>query len=159
MKMKLLFKSIIMLGAIMVAPLMINFVSSSSNVSYTEVRAESASQADFLTKFDEIFANKSICDATREEYDEIIGIYSNLSNEDRATVNQIERQSPDGETYKIEDAMKELVRMFYTSPSGAVNNKKKLNQTTTIIIASVVSIVGMSAISVLFILKNNKYIE
>ena len=123
MKMKLLFKSIIMLGAIMVAPLMINFVSSSSNVSYTEVRAESASQADFLTKFDEIFANKSICDATREEYDEIIGIYSNLSNEDR------------------------------------VNNKKKLDQTTTIIIASVVSIVGMSAISVLFILKNNKYIE
>ena len=158
MKMKLILKSLFLLLAVVAAPLSINYINSNSD-NYVATYALNATIEEFLNKFDELFSDKSICDETREEYNEIITIYSNLSNEDRAVVNQIERQSPDGDKFKIEEAMKELVRMFYISPNSAINNKKKLDQTTTIIIASVVSIVGMSAISVLFILKNNKYIE
>ena len=39
------------------------------------------------------------------------------------------------------------------------NEKQKLDQTSIIVIATVVALVGATSISILFILKNNKFIE
>ena len=130
---------------------------------YVEVRAiDEYTVEDFLADYTAIRkqmvdANRNVCSATREEYNQIMEIFYKLSKENR----QIAGENPDPfePNYKISQVVTTLVSLYYASPVNNASSKPKLTQSTTIIIAVVVSIIGMSAISVLFILKNNKVIE
>ena len=130
-----------------------------SNSDYVQLRADSTAKEEFINKLEAIINSHSVCDTTKEECDELIQLYANLTAKEKAEVNAM-TFTEKGKQYTYEQAMKEIIRIYYsgsTDSSGAP--KQKLDQSTTIIIAVVVSIFGMSAISVLFILKNNKYIE
>ena len=132
------------------------------NQNFVQIRADSPELDAFLARFNEIrtqqnSSGKTICDTTKEEYEELVNLYSALSKEEQNQVNSM----PD--TYETDTTigtmMKEIIRIHYRNGGSNEAPKAKLDQSTTIIIAAVVSIFGMSAISVLFILKNNKYIE
>ena len=134
----------------------------SSNQNFVQIRADSPELTAFLTRFNEIRTlqnanGKTICDTTKEEYEELVNLYSALTKAEQTTVNQTPDQFEANTT--IGDMMKEIIRIHYNNHGSNEAPKAKLDQSTTIIIAAVVSIFGMSAISVLFILKNNKYIE
>ena len=160
---KLLVTLLLSLG-LLVAPITSSFASA-SNDNYAIVLATQEAKDQFVAKFTEIRTNqrnegRSVCDTTKEEYEELVAYYYDLTKEEKAEVNEMQDPTNiEGEDYTIGDVMKEIVRLFYTPQTPNSVNKKKLDQKTTIIISVVVSIIGMSAISVLFILKNNKYIE
>ena len=133
-----------------------------SNQKYVQIRAESSELKAFLARFNEIRTQqnangKTICDTTKEEYEELVNLYASLSKADQKKANETYDLFETETT--IGDMMKEIIRIHYTNHGSNEAPKEKLDQSTTIIIAAVVSIFGMSAISVLFILKNNKYIE
>lgn len=130
-----------------------------SNV--VEVRA-SAEEDAFLARFREIRtaqenSKQSICDTTRDEYNELMTLYLAMTEAERNEVNAMMDEYETDAT--IGSMMKELVRIFYRNNGSNEAPKPKLDQSTTIIIAVVVSIFGMSAISVLYILKKDRYIE
>ena len=101
--------------------------------------------------------NPDICNVSNEDYQDIIAKYRELDEKDKEAVNDT-KDCLEAD-YTIGQLIQELVRTHNSShPSGAIK-KQKLDQSTTIIIAVVVSIFGMSAISVLYILKNKKVIE
>lgn len=134
----------------------------SNNQNYAQIRADSSSKQAFLDKFKEIrdaqeASGKTICDTTKEEYKVLIELYSALSESERIEVGAIHDEYETKVT--IGEMMKEIIRIHYTNNGVQEAPKQKLDQSTTIIIAVVVSIFGMSAISVLYILRNNKYIE
>lgn len=133
-----------------------------TNQNFLQIRADSPELTAFLTRFNEIRTQqnangKTICDTTKEEYQELVNLYASLTKAEQTSVNQMHDQFETNIT--IGDMMKEIIRIHYTNGGSNEAPKAKLDQSTTIIIAAVVSIFGMSAISVLFILKNNKYIE
>ena len=101
--------------------------------------------------------NRSICDTTKDEYDIIIEKFNGLSQENK----RIAKETKDNiqPEYTIGQVINELVRIFYANPVNTSSSKPKLDKSTTIIIAVVVSIFGMSAISVLFILKKDEVIK
>ena len=161
MKMKKLPILLLLSLGMFIAPVATSFVSGSNNT-YIAAHADSDAVNAFLTRFNEIReeqhnSGKGICDTTKEQYNELIALYSALSQDEKEEVNAIkDTYDPD---YTIGEEMKEIVRLYFSPQSISEAPKPKLDQKTTIIIASVVSIVGMSAISVLFILRNNKFIE
>ena len=164
MKMKKLPILLLLSLGMFFAPVATSFVSDANNT-YVAVRADAQSKADFLAKFKEIRTlqrseGRSVCETTRDEYEQLLSFYYLLTNEEKTEINaMLDPTNVEGESYTIGEVMKEIVRLFYSPQSISEAPKPKLDQKTTIIIASVVSIVGMSAISVLFILRNNKFIE
>ena len=153
----------ILLG-IFLLPLMFGF--SSKNVVKTEtfaakspsfalVRSEYTAE-DFLSFWANFRESHEVCDITKEQYEEIYSNYSKLSNSDKVIVNNSDDKD---EGYKIGDVIRMLNNKYYPSTSKMKNEKKKLDQSSVIVIASVVALVGATAISVLFILKNNKVIK
>jgi len=163
MKMKKLPILLLLSLGMFIAPVATSFVSG-SNSTYIAAHADSDAVNAFLTRFNEIREEqhnsdpeKGVCGTTKEQYNELIALYSALSQDEKEEVNAIkDTYDPD---YTIGEEMKEIVRLYFSPQSISEAPKPKLDQKTTIIIASVVSIVGMSAISVLFILRNNKFIE
>ena len=157
MKMKKLPILLLLSLGMFIAPVATSFVSG-SNSTYIAAHADSDAVNAFLTRFNEIReGQESICYTTRDQYNELIALYSALTQEEREEVNSmIDDHDHD---YTIGEQMKEIIRLYFSPQSISEAPKPKLDQKTTIIIASVVSIVGMSAISVLFILRNNKFIE
>ena len=99
----------------------------------------------------------SACDATIYEYNQIMEIYGKLNQNDRQKA--VNTPDPVQSVYTIGQYINEIVKKFYNPSAANSVSKPKLDQSTTIIIAVVVSIFGMSAISVLYILKNKKVIE
>lgn len=161
MKRKTFLAVLLLSLSLLVAPV-INSFDYTANDNYVAVVATPEAKADFLAKFNEIRTNqhnngRSVCDTTKEEYEELVTYYYDLSKQEKAEVNAI--NDPYDEDYTIGDVMKEIVRMYYAPQTPNSANKRKLDQKTTIIISVVVSIIGMSAISVLFILRNKNYIE
>ena len=104
------------------------------------------------------FRNKhpKVCDISKEDFKEIYAAYLVLSNEEKAYVNA---QGDVEEGYTIGQIMRTLVNMHYPNNNKVKEEKKKLEQSSIIVIAIVVALVGASAISVLYILKNNKVIK
>ena len=158
MKMKKIPILLLLSLGMFIAPVATSFVGGSNNT-YVAAHADSDAANAFLTRFNEIReeqhnSGKGICDTTKDQYNELIALYSALTQEEREEVNAM----TDGD-YTIGEEMKEIIRLYFSPQSISEAPKPKLDQKTTIIIASVVSIVGMSAISVLFILRNNKFIE
>ena len=101
--------------------------------------------------------NPSVCDISYNAYQEMYGKYSSLSKTDREIVNEIpDQREPD---YTIGEIVKYLVTRYYPNTQKVKAEKKKLDQSTIIIIATVVALVGATAISVLYMLKNQKVIK
>ncbi len=96
------------------------------------------------------------CDISKEKYLEMMDRYLDLTKDEQAEVNIVNDLE---EGYTIGDVIKTLVNKYYPNQQSIKDEKPKLDQRSIIIIASVISIVGMSAISVLYILKNRKLIK
>ena len=114
---------------------------------------------DFISYWETDFRehNPEVCEIPYEAYLEMYERYIALSKEDREVVNAtIDTREPD---YTIGAIIKTLVNKFYPNTNSVKQEKQKLDQSTVIIIATVVALVGASAISVLYILKNNKVIK
>lgn len=157
MKMKKLPILLLLSLGMFIAPVATSFVSDSNNT-YVAVHAYSDAINAFLTRFNEIREEQqSICDTTKDQYNELIALYSALSQDEKEEVNAM--IDTNDHNYTIGEQMKEIIRLYFSPQSISEAPKPKLDQKTTIVIACVVSIVGMSAISVLFILRNNKFIE
>lgn len=113
----------------------------------------------FITYWNEDFRvnNPKVCDITYDAYAPMYERYQELSKDERATLNE----TPDilEPEYTIGEVVKTLVAKFYPNNKKAKVEKKKLDQSSIIIIAVVVALVGATSISILFILRNNKVIE
>ena len=103
------------------------------------------------------YNNRSVCDIPYSAYQEMYSKYSALSKADREIINDIpDKYEPD---YTIGSIVKYLVTRYYPNTQKVKAEKKKLDQSTIIIIATVVALVGATAISVLYMLKNQKVIR
>ena len=98
-----------------------------------------------------------VCEISRTDYQEMITIYKGLSEEDKELVNIHEDSRDEG--YTIKQIIQTLVNKYYPNNSKIKESKPKLDQSSIIIIATIVALVGATAISVLYILKNNKVIK
>ena len=135
-------------------------VSGSFDDEIVMVSANNSAEADYFinvvwTNFRE--THQDICNVSYEDYYALMNEYKALSDEDLVVVNAT--KDPLQPEYTIGQVVAELVRTHYQIQSSNQNIQQKLDQSTTITIAVVVSIFGMSAISVLYILKNKKYID
>lgn len=100
--------------------------------------------------------HKEICDVSKAEFQEIYSLYINLSKQEKEYVNA----QPDVDKgYTIGQVIRSLISRLYPNNSKVKEEKQKLDQSSIIIIATVVALVGATAISVLYILKNNKVIK
>lgn len=102
-------------------------------------------------------AHPAVCDITKDEFKEMYIVYSSLSQEYKEYINA----QPDGfeEGYTIGQVIRTLVNKYYPNHNKVKEEKQKLDQSSIIIIATVVALVGATAISVLYILKNQKVIK
>ena len=101
--------------------------------------------------------NPAVCDIPYSAYKEMYDRYSALTKADRELVNEIhDGREPD---YTIGQIIQTLVNRYYPNTQKIKTEKQKLDQSTIIIIATVVALVGATAISVLYMLKNNKVIK
>ena len=144
------------------ATLAASFANEFKSETFVQVRADSSAKTEFLAKFAEILdayydSGRSVCDTTKEDYRTLIELYALLTDQEKSEVNATVYAKA-GE-YTIGDIMNEMIRIHYMKQDVSGAPKQKLDQSTTIIVAVVVSIVGMSGISVLYILKQDNYIE
>lgn len=136
-----------------------NTFSSGNNV--IEVKA-ATSQAydDFITKYNELRSNPdykdSICSIPVTECNALLELYYKLSAEEKLDLNEYKYGE---DTFSAAQAITELKKKYYPDKEERDNKGEKISQSTAIIIVVVVSIFGMSAISVLYILKKDKVIE
>lgn len=101
--------------------------------------------------------NPEVCEIDKAAFDEMYyGHYLLLSEEDRKIV--IAAKDVD-EGYTIGQVIQGLINTFFPNHNKVKEEKQKLDQSSIIVIATVVALVGATAISVLFILKNNKVIK
>ena len=99
----------------------------------------------------------AVCDITFEEFKEMYSHYLALSKEDRAIVDGM--KDPKENDYTIGSIIRTLVNKFYPNNSKIKTEKEKLNQSTIIVIATIVALVGATSISILYILKNNTVLK
>ena len=127
------------------------------SASFAIVSRSSASQ-DFLDYWLVFRAeNPEVCEIDRATFNEMYyGHYLLLDEEDRKIV--IAAKDID-EDYTIGQVIQGLVNTFFPNHNKVKEEKQKLDQSSIIVIATVVALVGATAISVLFILKNNKVIK
>lgn len=102
-------------------------------------------------------AHPAVCDITKEEFKEMYIVYMGLSQDEKAYVNA----QADGveEGYTIGQVIRTLVNKYYPNHNKVKEEKQKLDQSSIIVIATVVALVGATAISILYILKNQKVIK
>ncbi len=124
-----------------------------------EVKA-TTSQAydDFISKYNQIRVAypESICNISKAECDELLTLYNALTAEEKLDLNEYKYGD---DTFSAAQAIAELKKKFYPDKEERQDKGEKISQSTAIIIVVVVSIFGMSAISVLYILKKDKVIE
>lgn len=113
----------------------------------------------FLDYWDEFReAHPAVCDISEADFKEMYyGHYLLLDKDEKEFVNA----QPDGheEGYTIGQVIKTLVNKYYPNHQKVKEEKQKLDQSSIIVIATVVALVGATAISVLYILKNQKVIK
>ena len=98
-------------------------------------------------------AESDICLISRDTYNEVSLLYKNLSDNDLEIVNQYE----DLANATIRSSMKELNRLFGT-PTPTQKNEE-WNQTGAITLIIVIAVIGMTSITIFFLLKTKKFIE
>ena len=134
-----------------------NAFNSDNNV--IEVKAATSVDYDnFIEAYDQfrIKYPESICDISKEDCDELLGLYNKLSAEEKLDLNEYKYGE---DNFSAAQAITELKKKYYPDKEERDNKGEKISQSTAIIIVVVVSIFGMSAISVLYILKKDKVIE
>ncbi len=101
--------------------------------------------------------NPEVCNIKYDAYKQMYDKYLLLSKEDREVVNSV--QDTLEPEYTIGSIIRTLVNRFYPNNKKVTEQKQKLDQSTIIIIATVVAIAGATSISILYILKNQKVIK
>lgn len=132
----------------------LNFVKTPS-ISYAIRLNDEHPFLDYWASFRE--AHPAVCDITKEEFKEMYIVYMGLSQEEKDYVNA----QADGveEGYTIGQVIRTLVNKYYPNHNKVKEEKQKLDQSSIIVIATVVALVGATAISILYILKNQKVIK
>lgn len=105
-----------------------------------------------------IATHPAVCDISEKDFREMYyQHYLLLDSEEREYVNA----RPDGydDGYTIGQVIKTLVNKYYPNHQKIREEKQKLDQSSIIVIATIVALVGATAISVLYILKNQKVIK
>ncbi len=97
--------------------------------------------------------NTNICDITREKFSTVYGLYNHLIKSDLDIVNNY----VDLANAKISDSMKELINVF--SESGSQTKKDEWNQTGAITLIIIIAVIGMTSITVFFLLKTKNIIH
>lgn len=95
----------------------------------------------------------NICDMTYDSFTKVYSLYKNLSNEDLETVDAYVDLA--GAT--IEDSMKELIEIFTKTPAS--KQTEEWNQTGAITLITVIAVIGMTSITVFFLLKTKNIIS
>ena len=116
---------------------------------------EYACDEGFINYWDLFIRNnvdKSICNVSREHYIQIKTLYSNLSSQDKLTVDG----TSDG-TGTIKDSMNYLNSHFNSTPSQ--NSNREIPQTVMITVILVIASFGMTAIGIFYVLKDKKVIN
>ena len=123
------------------------------------LQENSAETDEFLNYWSNDFRKDhiSVCDITYESYKIMYSKFFALSESDRNYVSNLIDPMDESGTYTIGQVIEELANRFKAKPQE--NNRRTLDQKTTIIIVVVVAVFGMTTISILFILKNNKLIK
>lgn len=98
-------------------------------------------------------ANDNICDISQDAFEDMYRHYLRLSDEDKNTVNKTD----DKAGVKIEASIKELTNHF----SGAEKTQKteEWNQTGAITLIIVIAVIGMTSITIFFLLKTKNIIQ
>jgi hypothetical protein len=97
--------------------------------------------------------NSNICDITQSTFSEVYSLYKSLSNEDLETVDSY----VDLADAKISDSMKELISVFTKTPNAPKNTE--WNQTGAITLIMIIAVIGMTSITVFFLLKTKNIIK
>ena len=97
--------------------------------------------------------NTNICNITRDQFSYVYGLYKNLVKADLDFVDAYE----DLAGAKISDSMKELITIF--SENSSQNKKDEWNQTGAITLIIVIAVIGMTSITVFFLLKTKNIIH
>ena len=97
--------------------------------------------------------DSNICDINKATYQDVYFLYKNLSQDDLNIVNAM----TDKAGAKISDSMKELVKLF--SDSSGSQKTDEWNQTGAITLIIVVAVIGMTSITIFFLLKTKNIIE
>ena len=99
------------------------------------------------------YANSNICDISKDKFTYVYSLYKNLSNDDLTRVDA----HVDYANARIKDSMKELVRVFTsTSPSKKI---VEWNQAGAITLIIFIAVLGMTSITVFFLLKTKHLIN
>lgn len=98
-------------------------------------------------------AGSNICSISKATFQDINVLYKNLSTEDLAVVDATKDLA--GAT--IKESMKELIRVF--SGSEGSQKTEEWNQTGAITLIIIVAVIGMTSITIFFLLKTKHIIE
>lgn len=98
-------------------------------------------------------ASSNICSISRETFNYVNDLYKNLSNSDLEVVNDYK----DLADVKISESMKELVRVF-VEPEPAKKNDE-WNQTGAITLIIFIAVLGMTSITIFYLLKTKNIIH
>ena len=133
-----------------------NFAGLGLDQKYNDKVVEYAVDEGFINYWNKEIRSESginICEIGKEKYQKVYNLYINLSEEDRNNVDSYE----DVEGAKIKDSMKTL-KTFYDEENGARQNEE-WNQTGAITLIIFIAVLGMTSITVFFLLKTKNIIQ
>ena len=102
-------------------------------------------------------AHPSVCEISEADFWAMYQVYSSLEQSEKEYINAQKDGFEEG--YTIGQVIRTLVNKYYPNHQKVKEEKQKLDQSSIIVIATVVALVGATAISVLYILKNQKVIK
>ena len=100
------------------------------------------------------FETSNVCDISKVKYDEIISLYEDLSEEDKAVVNDYEDLS--GTT--IADSLS-FLKSHFSGSANAITETREVSSSTMISFILIIAVGGMTFIMVFYYLKDKKIIE
>ena len=130
-----------------------NALNLSFNINYV---SEYAVDEGFIYFWDTVIrptAETDICTISKDTFNKAYGLYKALIPTDLEVVNAYE----DKGGAKIGDSMKVLISLNTNQPSQ--NQKDEWNQTGAITLIIVISIIGMTSITIFFLFKTKKLID
>ena len=98
-------------------------------------------------------SSSDICEISKETFYKVSALYKSLSDNDLNVVNA----TTDKGGAKIKDSMKELNRRF--ASATPTQPKEEWNQRGAITLIIVVAVIGMTSITIFFLLKTKKIIQ
>lgn len=107
----------------------------------------------FWNTYVRVDANSNICDISVETYKQLDSLYKNLIKSDLEVVNSY----TDSANAKIGESMKEIYSVFNTDNSQ--QRKDEWNQTGAITLIIVIAVIGMTSITIFYLLKTKNIIH